>query len=117
MFGEYLDVFVEAVAGTDVAPRHAWLPRSACCQLTLLEDQIQQWEQRVAEKLIRSTESSKTAFAAFYDFLVKLKRKYVDHVDLTLTEAKFNESVEILFFFAIPFAFCNNLTLGNFKIL
>ena len=47
LFGEHCDVFVERLGGADVTASDAGLPRRAGRQLALLEDEGQQWEQRM----------------------------------------------------------------------
>ncbi|MPC36540.1 hypothetical protein E2C01_030004 [Portunus trituberculatus] len=47
LFGKDGDVLVEGFGGADVPASHTGLPRRACGELTLLEDQRQQGKQRV----------------------------------------------------------------------
>lgn len=47
LFGKDGDVLVEGFGGADVAASHPRLPRRACGEFTLLEDQRQKGEQRV----------------------------------------------------------------------
>lgn len=62
LFGEHSDVFIEGVGGADVSSGHAGLSGGAGGQLTLVKDQGEQREQRVAATHTHRPRSASTAY-------------------------------------------------------